>query len=213
MNTCPALLLVILTFGLHGAEKKEDGGLVSLFDGKTLNGWEGKRDFFRVENGAIVAGFLDKKIPNNEFLVSKKEYTDFELSFEAKLVGIGNNAGVQFRSQRIAKHHEMIGYQCDIGSWSRGTIWGFLYDESRRNKMLAQAPQKKVNSWVNPKGQWNELRVLAKGPVIQIWLNGKQTVNFTETQKEIPLKGKLGLQIHSGPPLECHYRKIQIKNW
>ena len=79
--------------------------------------------------------------------------------------------------------------------------------------MLAQAPQEKVNSWVNPKGQWNELRVLAKGPVIQIWLNGKQTVNFTETQKEIPLKGKLGLQIHSGPPLECHYRKIQIKNW
>ena len=211
MKSCPALLLVILTFGLHGAEKRDDRGFVSLFDGKTLIGWEGNRDFFRVENGAIVAGFLDKKIPNNEFLVSKKEYTDFELHFEAKLVGKGNNAGVQFRSQRIANHHEMIGYQCDIGSWSKGTIWGFLYDESRRRKMLAQAPQDKVNSWVKPKGEWNKLRVLAKGPAIKIWLNGKQTVDFTESQNDIPIIGRLGLQIHSGPPLECHYRKIQIK--
>ena len=211
MKTCSALLLFSLGFCLCGAEKQKDEGFVSLFDGKTLNGWEGKKEFFRVENGAIVAGFLDKKVPHNEFLVSKKEYADFELRFEAKLVGQGNNAGVQFRSQRIANHNEMIGYQCDIGSWSKGTIWGFLYDESRRRKMLAQAPQEKVNSRVNPKGEWNKLRVFAKGPVIKIWLNGKQTVDFTEPQKDIPLTGKLGLQIHGGPPLECHYRKILIK--
>ena len=212
MKARPALPLLFLTLGICGAEKREDG-FVSLFDGKTLSGWEGKKEFFRVEKGAIVAGFLDKKVPNNEFLVSKTEYADFDLRFDAKLVGKGNNAGVQFRSQRIPKHHEMIGYQCDIGSWSKGTIWGFLYDESRRRKMLAQAPQDKVNSWVNPKGQWNSLRVLARGPVIKIWLNGKQTVDFTEAEKDIPLDGRLGLQIHSGPALECHYRKIRIKTF
>jgi hypothetical protein len=212
MKTYPTLLLSLLTFSLCQAEKQKDEGFVSLFDGKTLDGWEGKKEFFRVENGAIVAGFLDKKVPHNEFLVSKKAYGDFELRFEAKLVGQGNNAGVQFRSERIPNHNEMIGYQCDIGSWSKGTIWGFLYDESRRRKMLAQAPQEKVNSWVKPRGEWNKLVVHAKGPVIKIWLNGKQTVDFTESQKEIPLTGKLGLQIHGGPPLECHYRKIQIKN-
>ena len=211
MKTCPTLLFFFLACCLCGEEKKKDEGFISLFDGKTLDGWEGKKDFFRVENGAIVAGFLDGKIPNNEFLVSKKEYGDFELRFEAKLVGKGNNAGVQFRSQRIPNHHEMIGYQCDIGSWSKGTIWGFLYDESRRRKMLAQAPQEKVNSWVNSKGEWNEMRVWAKGPVIRIWLNGKQTVDFSESHKNIPLIGRFGLQIHSGPPLECHYRSIQIK--
>ena len=212
MKARPALPLLFLTLGICGAEKREDG-FVSLFDGKTLSGWEGKKEFFRVEKGAIVAGFLDKKVPNNEFLVSKTEYADFDLRFDAKLVGKGNNAGVQFRSQRIPNHHEMIGYQCDIGSWSKGTIWGFLYDESRRRKMLAQAPQEKVNSWVNPKGQWNSLRVLARGPVIKIWLNGKQTVDFTEAEKDIPLDGRLGLQIHSGPALECHYRKIRIKTF
>ena len=212
MKALPALPLLFLALGICGAEKREDG-FVSLFDGKTLSGWEGKKEFFRVEKGAIVAGFLDKKVPNNEFLVSKTEYADFDLRFDAKLVGKGNNAGVQFRSQRIPNHHEMIGYQCDIGSWSKGTIWGFLYDESRRRKMLAQAPQEKVNSWVNPKGEWNSLRVLARGPVIKIWLNGKQTVDFTEAEKDIPLDGRLGLQIHSGPALECHYRKIRIKTF
>ena len=211
MKTYPALLLSLLASCLFGAEKPKDKDFVSLFNGKSLEGWEGKKEYFRVEKGAIVAGFLDKKVPHNEFLVSKKEYADFELRFEAKLVGQGNNAGVQFRSQRIPNHHEMIGYQCDIGGWSKGTIWGFLYDESRRRKMLAQAPQEKVNSWVKPKGEWNRLRVLAKGSVIKIWLNGKQTVDFTELQKDIPLTGRLGLQIHGGPPLECHYRKIQIK--
>ncbi len=120
MKPCPALLLSFIVCSLSGAEKKKDEGFVSLFDGKTLNGWEGKKEFFRVEKGAIVAGFLNKKVPNNEFLVSKKEYADFELRFEAKLVGPGNNAGVQFRSQRIPNHHEMIGYQCDIGGWSKG---------------------------------------------------------------------------------------------
>ncbi len=93
MKALPALPFLFLALGLYGAEKREDG-FVSLFDGKTLSGWEGKKEFFRVEKGAIVAGFLDKKVPNNEFLVSKTEYADFDLRFDAKLVGKGNNAGV-----------------------------------------------------------------------------------------------------------------------
>ena len=190
---------------------KDETGFISIFDGKTMKGWEGKKKFFRVENGAIVAGFLNARIPNNEFLASKKEYGNFELRFEAKLIGQGNNAGVQFRSQRIPNNHEMIGYQCDIGGWSKGNIWGFLYDESRRRKMLAEAPQDELKKHVKPKGQWNLLSVKAQGPRIQIWLNGYQTVDFTEPDAKIPRTGRFGLQIHSGPPAECHYRKILIK--
>ena len=186
-------------------------GFTPLLDGKTLKGWEGKKKFFRVQDGDIVAGFLNARIPNNEFLASEKEYANFELHFEAKLVGKGNNAGVQFRSQRIPNNHEMIGYQCDVGGWSKGTIWGFLYDESRRRKMLAEAPQDELKKHVQPKGEWNKLIVRAEGPRIQIWLNGYQTVDFTEKEKDIPLKGRLGLQIHSGAPAECHYRNLRIK--
>ena len=164
-----------------------------------------------MEEGAIVAGFLDARIPNNEFLASEKEYADFELRFEAKLVGKGTNAGVQFRSQRIPKSHEMIGYQCDIGGWSKGTIWGFLYDESRRRRMLAEAPQEELKKHVRPKGEWNKLVVRAEGSRIQIWLNGYQTVDFTEADENIPLKGHFGLQIHGGSPAECWYRNIRIR--
>jgi len=192
-------------------EKEDEKGFVALFDGKTLEGWEGKKKFFRVEDGAIVAGFLDARIPNNEFLASVMEYDDFELRFEAKLVGQGNNAGVQLRSQRIPNNHEMIGYQCDIGGWSKGAIWGFLYDESRRRKMLAEAPQEELKKHIRPKGEWNKLVVRAKGPRIQIWLNGYQTVDFTEADENIPLKGRFGLQIHSGRPAEAWYRNIRIK--
>ena len=204
--------VLLLAVSLHGKqEKKDEKGFTPLFDGKSLEGWEGKKEFFRVQDGAIVAGFLDARIPNNEFLASEKEYGDFELRFEAKLVGQGNNAGVQFRSQRIPKTHEMIGYQCDVGGWSKGTIWGFLYDESRRRKMLAEAPQDELKKHVKPKGEWNKLIVRAEGPRIQIWLNGYQTVDFTEKEKDIPLKGRLGLQVHGGLPLECHYRNLRLK--
>src|ERR1043166_3517252 len=112
-----------------------------LFDGKTLDGWEGDKDTWRVEDGAIVGGSLEKPIPRNEFLCTKKTYGDFELKVKFKLLGDKKsaNAGVQIRTKRIPKHHEVSGYQADIGQG----YWGALYDESRRNKVLA-APSKEV---------------------------------------------------------------------
>ena len=56
--------------------KDLEPGFVSLFDGKTLDGWDGNLDWFRMEDGAIVAGSLEKDIPHNEFLSTKKEYGD-----------------------------------------------------------------------------------------------------------------------------------------
>ena len=119
-------------------------GFVSLFDGKSLEGWEGNEKIFRVEDEAIVGGTLKEKIAHNHFLCTKKEYGDFELRLQAKLVGEGANAGVQFRTQRIPNHHEVSGYQCDMGIMSGKNIWGSLYDESRRNKFLVTGPHEEV---------------------------------------------------------------------
>jgi hypothetical protein len=189
---------------------EENEGFQPLFDGKTLNGWEGNFKFFRVEDGAIVAGSLKEPIPNNEFLCTEAEYGDFELRFEAKLIGEGNNAGVQFRSQRIPNHHEVSGYQCDAGAAFDRPIWGALYDESRRNKMLAEAPREELVNWIKAE-DWNDLRVIAQGDRIQIFLNGHQTVDYREEDRDIPRTGIIGLQIHSGPPTEAWYRNIRIK--
>jgi hypothetical protein len=181
-----------------------------LFDGKSLDGWEGNREMFRVEEIAIIAGTLERNIPHNDFLCTEKEYGDFELRLQVKLVGKGDNAGVQLRSRRVPKDHEVSGYQADAGSaWDR-PIWGALYDEARRNKILADPGAELLKDLVKP-GDWNEMRIRCEGPRIQIWLNGKQTVDYTETDDDIPRRGVIGLQIHSGPPAEAWYKDIQIR--
>jgi len=207
---CPATLILVATWALTSiaAEKdtpQQDNKAVALFDGKTLSGWEGNTKWFRVEEGAIVAGTLKEQIARNEFLCTEKQYGDFELRLEVKLTGKGANAGVQFRTKRIPNHHEVSGYQADMGqSW-----WGKLYDESRRNKVLAGLDEKKVAEVLKP-DDWNGYVIRCQGPRIQMWLNGLQTVDYTETDEKIDRRGVIGVQIHAGPPSEASYRKITL---
>ncbi len=204
------LQVCILANYATSQDRKPEAGFKPLFDGKSLDGWEGNLSYFRVEQEAIVAGTLKEKIPNNEFLCTQKKYGDFELRLEVKLQGQGNNAGVQFRSARIANDHEVSGYQCDVGvAWNR-PVWGGLYDESRRRKMLAEGPADLLPKWVK-EGQWNELWILAVGDKINLSVNGHPTIEFVEKDTEIARDGIIGLQIHSGPPTEAWYRNIRIR--
>lgn len=183
---------------------------VSLFDGKTLRGWEGNLDWFRIEEKSVVAGTLKKKIPHNEFLCTEKEYGDFDLRLEVKLVGQGQNAGIQFRSKRVPDSTEVSGYQADVGiAWDR-PIWGAIYDESRRRKMLVE-PDPELAKRVVKKDQWNKIRVLARGAKIRVFVNGEQTVEYVEKDDTIPRTGIIGLQIHSGKPTEAWYRNLRIE--
>lgn len=199
------LTAVFLLPALAHAQTVEPG-FSPLFDGKTLEGWNGNLKHFRIENGAIVGGTLKAKIPNNEFLTYKKEFGNFELRLQFKLLGKGANAGIQVRSQRIPNHHEMIGYQADLGD----NYWGALYDESRRRKVLA-GPKKEVVEKVLKREDWNDYTIRCEGKRIQLFINGQQTVDYTETDPKIDLTGLIGLQIHGGPPSEAWYRNIRIK--
>ncbi len=181
---------------------------VPLFDGKTFTGWEGNLDVFRIEDGAIVAGTLDKPIPRNEFLCTTKEYGDFELRLKVRLLGDPKtaNAGIQIRSRRIPNHHEMIGYQADMGQH----YWGCLYDESRRRKILA-APDAKELAEILKQDEWNDYVIRCVGKRIQLYLNGHRTVDYTESDDSIEQTGVIGVQIHAGPPTEAWYKDITIK--
>jgi hypothetical protein len=180
---------------------------VSLFDGKSFAGWEGDtKKTFRIEQGAIVAGSLDEDVPRNEFLCTTREYGDFELKLKFKVLGKGANAGVQIRSRRIPNHYEMIGYQADLGeAW-----YGSLYDESRRRKMLAEADPKVVREALRP-DDWNDYTIRCQGKRIQFWINGRQTVDYSEPDDSIEQRGLIGLQIHGGPPSEAWYKDIVIE--
>lgn len=219
------LLLIIITCSCQKRSITKP-----LFNGESLRGWEGNPDFFRVEEEAIVAGRLTDIIPQNEFLCTIKEYGDFDLRLKVKLVGQGDNGGVQFRSQRVPDSHEVSGYQADIGfipsGWVQGfeqfksrtdsldedtpyPLWGSLYDESRRARILALAERDKVMSALK-EGEWNEIRIRAEQKNITIWLNNELTIQYTE-QENVPEKGVIGLQVHSGPPLEVWYKDIFIQ--
>jgi len=180
---------------------------VSLFDGKTFAGWEGNLDWFRIEDGAIVAGNLQKAAPRNEFLCTPKTYRDFELRLKVKLLGDLSqaNAGIQIRSRRIPNHNEVCGYQADMGQ----QYWGCLYDESRRNKILAQPDAQALQKALKP-GEWNQYVIRCEGRHIRLWLNGVQTVDYTEPDESIEQAGVIGLQIHGGPPAEAWYKDVQI---
>ncbi len=184
----------------------DEAGFKLLFDGRTLDGWEGNLEMFRVEDGAIVGGTLENRVPRNEFLCAREEFGDFELRLQFKLIGQGANAGVQLRSRRIPNHHEMRGYQADLGDgW-----WGSLYDESRRNKVLLAADPNLIKR-ILKHDDWNDYTIRCQGPRIQLWINGDQTADYTEPDAAIEQQGLIGLQIHGGPPSEAWYRNIRVK--
>jgi hypothetical protein len=208
MKKLISLTVMLWIVGAATGLSAQENDWKPLFDGESFTGWEGNTETaFRIEDGAIVGGTLEERIPHNEFLCTTQTYADFELRLRFKLLGDGANAGVQFRTKQIPGSHEVSGYQADMGDpgW-----WGSLYDESRRRKVLAQADMDKVNP-VLKRNDWNEYRIRCEGSRIQLFLNGVQTVDYTEPDPDIPRTGIICLQIHGGPPSEAWYKDIRIR--
>ena len=200
---CVSAMLGLVTIALEAATP------VALFDGKTFTGWDGETNrLWRVEGGEIVGGWLTEKLPRNEFLATKASYTNYVLRLKFKLTGTEGfvNSGVQFRSQRMPNDSEMIGYQADIGEgW-----YGCLYDESRRNKVLAKPDDATVKAAVKL-GQWNDYEVRCEGARVVLKLNGIQTVDYTETDPKIPLEGRIGFQVHGGGKTEVRFKDVRLE--
>jgi hypothetical protein len=200
-----ALLALSATVALTSAAE------VPLFDGKTFDGWEGDtQKTWRIEDGALVAGDLNVKFPRNEFLATVKSYKNFILRLDYKLEGSEGfvNSGVQVRSVRIDKPaHEMRGYQADIGKGWTGSI----YDESRRNKVIAKADPALVEKIEKP-GDWNHYEIRCEGPRIILSINGTRTVDYTETDASIPLDGHIAVQIHGDGKTLVRFRNLTIEH-
>jgi glucose/arabinose dehydrogenase/mono/diheme cytochrome c family protein len=200
----PWRLLLVLC--LVGALKAADPQ--PLFDGHTLIGWQGDTTVWRVQDGAIAGGSLNGN-PQNEFLATTKTYRNFILRLEYRLIGTEGfvNGGVQFRSVRIVTPpNEMSGYQADIGAGYSGS----LYDESRRNKVMAQADKALIATLEKP-GEWNRYEVRAEGGRIRLTLNGTQTVDYLEADSAVPQAGLIALQIHGNNKAEVAYRNLTIE--
>ena len=234
MEAMPVMLTRIALVALFGAcflpaaAPADDAGFVSIFNGTSLDGWEGKPEFWRVEDGAIVGQTTaENPTKGNTFLVWRQGLVDdFELALQCRLTG--GNSGVQYRSREFTDVAPFVvgGYQGDYEAGPKYS--GILYEErgrgiltlrGERNTILADgtksagvpiATAEALQQAIKP-GDWNELRIVAKGSLLQHFINGVQTVDVTDETAVGAKKGLLALQLHAGPPMVVQFKDITLK--
>lgn len=209
------------------AGRAEQPPTTKLFDGKTLTGWSGNTDCWRVEEEAITGEIrAGQTLKRNEFLFWKDEVHDFELALEYRITGGPSaNSGIQFRSHRSGDGGA-AGYQADLDD---GATWlGRIYDEHGRALLVERGTRVSIapdgRRWVDPfarpeefrslpkRGEWNSYRVKATGPHVELWINDKLTAVLDDHQTgEADYSGRLAFQLHSGPgPAKIQFRNIRL---
>jgi len=212
-----------------GAAWGEEPGFRSLFDGRTLAGWDGAPGFWRVEDGAITGQTTpERPAPHNTFLIWRGgELDDFELRLEYRIHN--HNSGVQYRS-REEPDWIVVGYQADASFETPESPWsGILYEEGGRGFLAKRGEKAVIGLDGKPKvtgsvgdpeklgavvknGQWNELVVTAQGNHLVHKINGQVTIDVVD--EDAPRRrasGVLALQLHQGTPMKVQFRNIRLK--
>ena len=223
-----SLLAAVLVAGLVvGQEKKEapvvkpregKSETIKLFDGKTLDGWEGYIDLWSVKDGVIVAKNTDP-LKYSTYLLTKNKYTDFRLTFACKLLpGSEMHSGVSFwgevwpnadgkvtdpkkdRSEYTYKGH-LVMFPSGYG----------MYDLFGRNGLAVDgAPAKKIGK----QHDWNEIEILAQGNRVRVAINGSAVVDWRDPEPDRIKDGPIGLQLHSeGKPQELHWKGLVLETF
>ncbi|MEZ5351438.1 MAG: DUF1080 domain-containing protein [Bryobacteraceae bacterium] len=190
------------------AGREPEAGFEPLFNGVDLTDFVvDTAGLWRVEDGEIVGE--SPGLGYNEFLRTRRSYGDFELKVKFKMTDPTGraNSGVQFRSKPMPGSHEVIGYQADMGQ----QYWGCLYDESRRKKVLVQAPPASLEGL--DRSGWNEYTITARGGRITLMLNGKTTVDYQESDSSIEREGFIALQLHGGPAFSMRFKELLIREF
>lgn len=209
----------------------DESGFVSIFDGSSLNGWEGDPVYWRVENGAIVGEVTPETIlKRNSFLIWRGGTTgDFELKLEYKVSEQGNS-GINYRSFEVKETpFALKGYQCDIDG--KGQWTGQNYEERGRTFLALRGQLTQVGAGGKPveiasvgnkdellgfikKKEWNECHLIVRGNTLVHLINrhvmSVVVDNDVENRKN---EGLLGVQVHVGPPMKIEYRNIRIKKY
>jgi hypothetical protein len=196
----------------------------SLFDGKSLNGWEGDPTRWKVENGIIVGSSHGDKLKSNTFLIWKGgEVKDFELSYECKVEG-ANNSGMMYRASRFdPQNWRLKGNQADIHP--KPEYCGMLYSEGTGRGIVAQRGTKVQVDAITGKpkvvgktesatpvdiSKWNTYKVVAIGNKVWHYVNGRLAIELEDNHKDKNLAGLLGMQLHAGAPMKAYFKNINL---
>ena len=228
---------------VQASEQQED--FISLFDGKSLDGWEFDPVYWSVKEGAIVGEITAETVlKNNTFIIWKGgELGDFELKVDFWISEKGNS-GVQYRSDRFTEvPYALRGYQADIDGGNLYT--GQNYEERKRTTLAYRGQKTRIvaapdsissirgyvrdNAWKGlvlvdelgdravlgnliKKGDWNTIHIVAKGNLMQHYVNGTLISEvLDEDSKNRKQSGLLGFQVHVGPPMKVMFKNVLLK--
>ena len=183
-------LLTLACFASASADDKRpnEEGFVSLFDGKSLSGWIGAKDAYKVEEGEIVC--VQGTAGN---LLTEKEYSDFIVRFDFKLT-TGANNGLGIRCPNVAKGNlHLDGTELQIldnSAEKYKTLQPYQYHGS----VYGIQPAKREH--LKPLGEWNSQEVTTQGRKIKIVLNGETIVDCD--LDEVTKNGTLDKAEHPG---------------
>ena len=214
-------------------------GFEQIFDGVSLKNWDGDPVFWKAENGALVGTSTEANaVKENTFIIWRGgEPADFELKLEYRMNS--TNSGIQFRSTHVPPGGEgrgavtgkwvLKGYQADIDFDNRYT--GMVYEERGRGFLMQRGQAVYIGADAKPKvignlernpdelkalikpGEWNTVHLIARGNTIINIVNGHVTAMLVDDDaKGRSMKGLLGFQIHTGPPMKIEFRNIYLKN-
>ncbi|MDR1672230.1 MAG: DUF1080 domain-containing protein [Bacteroidales bacterium] len=209
-------------------------GFQSMFDGKTLDGWEFDSVYWSVQDGIMVGEIMPETILKRNSFIIKKDLIlrDFEMKVEYRISETGNS-GLSYRNAAIdTLPYALTGYQADIDG--RNFYTGQNYEE-RGRQFLALRGQTTVieTEHVSPtskevreqfnltgdslsrhikKGEWNEYRIIAKGNRLQHYINDVLMSDVTDNDTiNRRMEGVFGVQVHVGPPMKVEYRNFRVK--
>lgn len=210
----------------------DKAGFVSIFDGKSLDGWEGDPKYWRVADGNMTGEITpDTVIKSNTFIIWRGGAPeDFELKVEYRITAAGNS-GINYRSVVVedkvtpANKFAMRGYQCDIDGQNRYT--GNNYEEKGRLFLSERGVVAHVTGTRTPvilsrvgdskelmkfiTDGWNSVHLIIRGNVLLHNINGRLMSMVIDDDPNRARKGLIGVQVHVGPPMRVEYRNWRLK--
>ncbi len=211
----------------------DEPGFVSIFDGTTLDGWEGDPVYWRASGGLMTGEITPETIiRSNTFLIWRGgEPGDFELKVDYRITE-GGNSGINYRSVVVpdavtpSNRYAMRGYQCDIDGRNRYT--GNNYEEKGRLFLAVRGQVTHVTGKRKPvvlstlgddkdllasiRPEWNSVHLIVRGNVLSHCINGRLMATVIDDDPEgRKMTGRIGVQVHVGGPMRVDYRNWRIK--
>ena len=213
----------------------DEAGFQPIFDGKTLNGWEGDPKYWRVEDGCMVGEITPQTIvKSNTFIIWRGgSPKDFELKVDYRITS-GGNSGINYRSVVVPdpvtpdNKFAMRGYQADIDGGNRYT--GQNYEEKGRLFLAVRGQMTHVVGGRKPiilstfgdsaemasfiSKDWNACHLIARGNLLlHNWNGHLMSAVVDDDAPNRALGGLIGVQVHVGGPMKVEYRNFRLKTW